>query len=230
MLKGIIFDMDGVLINSEPVHYEIWKITMKQRNIDLSYDIFKPCIGSTVGFLMKILHEAYGIDINDRKLMEEHDIVKKRIMEERGYPLIEGVPELLKRLHGAGYKIGIASSSPEPYIREVVQTLGIHEYFQVICSGEDVSHPKPAPDVFLKAAEMLELLPEECIVVEDSTNGCRAAKAAGICCVAYDNPDSGEQDLSTAEIVIEGYEEIDGSFMEKIYRRSRKEPVIIGET
>ncbi|BFL48412.1 HAD family hydrolase [Lactonifactor longoviformis] len=230
MLKGIIFDMDGVLINSEPVHYEIWKMTMKERKVDLSYEIYKPCIGSTAGFLMNLLSEAYGVDKDDRKLMEEHEAIKWKVMKERGYPLIEGVPELLGRLKQAGYRLAIASSSPEPYIRDVVRSLELEPYFHVICSGESVRNPKPAPDIFLRTAKLLGLSPDECIVVEDSTNGCRAAKAAGICCVGYYNPDSGEQDLSTAEIIVEGYEEIDGGFMEKVYRRSRKEPVVIGET
>ena len=78
-------------------------------------------------------------------------------MKERGYPLIEGVPELLGRLKQAGYRLAIASSSPEPYIRDVVRSLELEPYFHVICSGESVRNPKPAPDIFLRTAKLLGL-------------------------------------------------------------------------
>ena len=93
-------------------------------------------------------------------------------------------------------------------------------------SGEQVKNPKPAPDVFLETAKQMGLDPEECLILEDSANGCRAAKAAGIVCIAYFNPDSGKQDLSSADMVIEGYEEIDTAFLEKVYCHGRHLPAV----
>ena len=230
MLKGIIFDMDGVLINSEPVHYRVWKQALAARGIELDYEIYKPCIGSTNGFLMDILHDNYGISREDRELVKSMQQIKEKVIEEEGFPMIEGVPELLKRLKDRGYRLAIASSSPIAYIRQVVTSLGIDGYFDILVSGEQVKNPKPAPDVFLEAASRMGLTAKECLILEDSGNGCRAAKAAGIVCVAYFNPDSGKQDLSPADMVIEGYEEIDGSFLEKVYCHGRHLPAVVCET
>jgi beta-phosphoglucomutase-like phosphatase (HAD superfamily) len=86
MLKGIIFDMDGVLINSEPFHYRIWKETLRRRGIQIEYEVYKACIGSTVGFLMKLLHEHYGVSLQDTALVEEMREIKEEMMAKEGYP------------------------------------------------------------------------------------------------------------------------------------------------
>ncbi len=222
--------MDGVLINSEPVHYRVWKQALAARGIELDHEIYKPCIGSTNGFLMDILHDNYGISRDDKELVETMEQIKKKVIAEEGFPIIKGVPQLLGRLKDSGYRLAIASSSPPAYIRQVVTSLGIDGYFELLVSGEQVKNPKPAPDVFLEAARQMKLDPEECLILEDSSNGCRAAKAAGMVCCAYFNPDSGKQDLSPADVVIEGYEEIDGAFLEKVYCHGRHLPALVCET
>ncbi|MGI6094530.1 MAG: HAD-IA family hydrolase [Lachnospiraceae bacterium] len=229
MLKAVIFDMDGTLINSEPFHFEAWKLAMAKRGLTLEYDKYKSCIGSTIEYLMGLFHKYYGIDREDTSVRDDMMAIKKQLILERGYvPLIPGVYELLKRLYEAGYLLAVASSSPEAYIKEVVHAHGIEQYFTLLCSGESVKDPKPAPDVFLKAARELGVDPEECLVVEDSMNGCKAAKAADMACIGFYNPDSGEQDLSTAVIVVEGFEEVDAAFAEHAYCRYRGLPVTIG--
>ena len=231
MLKGIIFDMDGVLINSEPFHYQVWKEALKKRGINLDYEIYKPCIGSTVQVLMQILHEHYGVDEKDDSLPLEVKNLKQEMIEKQGYPpLIPYVKDMLERFHEAGYQMAVASSSPQAYIENVTSYWGISPYFQVLVSGEHVEHSKPAPDIFLKTADILGLLPEECLVIEDSENGCRAAKAAGMTCMAYYNPDSGKQNLQTASVVVEGFEEIDAIFANKIYCHHHHLPALVCET
>lgn len=231
MLKGIIFDMDGVLINSEPFHYQVWKEALKKRGINLDYEIYKPCIGSTVQVLMQILHEHYGVDEKDDSLSLEVKNLKQEMIEKQGYPpLIPYVKDMLERFHEAGYHMAVASSSPQEYIENVTSYWGISPYFQVLVSGEHVEHPKPAPDIFLKTADILGLLPEECLVIEDSENGCRAAKAAGMTCMAYYNPDSGKQNLQTASVVVEGFEEIDAIFANKVYCHHHHLPALVCET
>lgn len=231
MLKGIIFDMDGVLINSEPFHYQVWKEALKKRGINLDYEIYKPCIGSTVQVLMQILHEHYGVDEKDDSLSLEVKNLKQEMIEKQGYPpLIPYVKDMLERFHEAGYHMAVASSSPQEYIENVTSYWGISPYFQVLVSGEHVEHPKPAPDIFLKTVDILGLLPEECLVIEDSENGCRAAKAAGMTCMAYYNPDSGKQNLQTASVVVEGFEEIDAIFANKVYCHHHHLPALVCET
>lgn len=231
MLKSIIFDMDGVLINSEPFHFEVWKETLRRRGICIDYEVYKACIGSSIGFLMQLLHDNYGTDINDTDLVHEMKDIKQELIEQKGYPpLIPYVKELLAGYAEKGYKIAVASSSPQDYIEKVTEYWDIRKYFDLLVSGEGVKKPKPAPDVFLKTSEILGLLPEECLVIEDSENGCKAAKAAGMVCMAYYNPDSGRQDLSTASMVLEGFEEIDAAFTEKVYCHHYHLPAQICET
>ena len=93
-----------------------------------------------------------------------------------------------------------------------------------------MAHPKPAPDVFLKAMEELGVQPEECVIVEDSCNGVRAAKAAGAACLGFYNPDSGNQDLSLADLVTEGFEEVDYTFVKRLHHRVHNLPVTIAQT
>lgn len=231
MLKGIIFDMDGVLINSEPFHYKIWEETLRRRGIRIEYEVYKPCIGSTIDFLMQILHDNYGVDLKDETLVAQMKEIKQEMIEAEGYPLlIPYVKDMLSRFYEAGYDLAVASSSPQYYIEQVTEYWGIRKYFRNLVSGESVANPKPAPDVFLKAAQILGYEPSECLVIEDSKNGCMAAKAAGITCMAYYNPDSGKQDLSTATMIVEGYEEIDAPFVEKVYCHSHHLPAMVCET
>ncbi len=84
--------MDGVLINSEPVHYRVWKQTLAARGIELDYEIYKPCIGSTNGFLMDILHDNYGISRDDEELVKTMKQIKEQVIKEEGFPMIEGYP------------------------------------------------------------------------------------------------------------------------------------------
>ena len=120
---------------------------------------------------------------------------KKEIVEKEGFPQCEGIREVLEKLHQEGYLLAVGSSSPEDVIRKVLKDLDLAQYFSAFISGENMTHPKPAPDTFLAAAEALLLDPSACMVVEDSTNGGKAAKAAGMSCVWFHNPDSGDQQI-----------------------------------
>ncbi len=222
MLKGIIFDMDGVLINTEPLHYQVWKKTFHDRGLEIEYDCYKGCIGSTVGYLLDLIRDNYGVDFHgDERLIDQQRKNKAVMIRGTGVPKISGVPEMLDRVHQGGFLMAVASSSPQIYINEAMDELGVTKYFTALCSGENVEHPKPAPDVFLKAARELGLAPEECLVVEDSTNGCKAARAAGMVCVGYRNPDSGDQNLEIAHAIIEDYVLVDAKLLQKIYDDAR---------
>lgn len=145
-------------------------------------------------------------------------------IETKGYEEIAGMKELIKDLYQNGMKLAIASAASEREIQKGVEGLGIASYFTKLVSGETVEHPKPAPDIFLKALGELELTVEECIIIEDSGNGVRAAKAAGVPVIGFCNLDSDNQDLSKADIVVEGFEEVDFDFVEKVYQRAYSIP------
>lgn len=200
MIKYILFDMDGVLINTEPLHYQIWKQVLNENNINLDYEVYKTCIGSTRAFLYDVIKKTCGIDFTENDAIGKrfHEI-KEEYIKTKGVPRIESVAETIRYLHDKGYHMAVASSSAPIYIEAHMEELGLTNFFEVLFSAENVKNPKPAPDVFLATAQQLNALPEECLVVEDSYNGIRAAKAAGMLCYGFMNPDSGEQDLSYAD-------------------------------
>ena len=107
-----------------------------------------------------------------------------------------------------GYKIGLGSSSVRPMVNNVLTRFGIIEYFDALTTGDEVEHSKPDPTIYLLAAKKLGVNPADCTVVEDAASGVKAAKAAGMQCIAVRNPNSGQQDLSLADKIIDKYEEI----------------------
>ncbi|WP_069998980.1 HAD family hydrolase [Cellulosilyticum sp. I15G10I2] len=222
MLKGIIFDMDGVLVNSEPMHYKAYCLALEKYNIVYPYEIYKNYIGSTQEKILEDIRSKNSSLCANEEFIKEYNTKKDFLIESDGFEVIPGIPALIRSLHAAGYQLAVASSSPYAYIIRVTKALGIYPYFHKIVSGADVPHPKPAPDVFFKAVEELELTPSECIIIEDSTNGVRAAQAAGIPCIGFYNPDSGDQNLKEAAIIIESFETLDAAFIEKVYQAHTK--------
>lgn len=219
-IKALIFDMDGVLINTEPMHYEMWKRAFANHGLEIEYDKYKGCIGSTHEFLMDLIWKNYGVDFRGNMAIRKEAMeIKKLMIREEGFPAMPGVSQMLQGLHDAGYLLAIASSSPVNYIEMAMQYLGVKDYFAVINSGENVQHSKPAPDIYLNTAEKLKVKPEQCVVLEDSTNGSLSATSAGMLCVGFYNPDSGEQDLSRTCVVIDDLKQYTGSFIQNLERK-----------
>lgn len=207
-IKAVLFDMDGVLINTESVHYRLWKEAFHNRGLDVSYEVYKGCIGTTDDYLMDLIWKNYGLDFRgDKKLFEERMAIEKQLPKKESFPEMPGVMDMLRKLHEAGFLLAVASSSPPVRIHEAMSYIGAKQYFSVLNSAENVAHSKPAPDVYLDTAEKLGVEPVECIVLEDSENGSIAAVSAGMICVGLDNPDSGDQNLERARVVIRSLQE-----------------------
>lgn len=225
MLKAVIFDMDGVLVDSEPLHYEVNRITMQEKfGVDLDYEYYKQYIGSTVMAMWNKIIKDFSIEgYTAEALFDLSEEVKERLVDEQGYPEVAGVVSFIKAI-SSKYKLAVASSSALVNIEKNVNKLGIAEDFDALVTGLSVANPKPAPDIFIKAAKELGVKPEECIVVEDSCNGTRAAKAAGMACIGFINPGSGEQDLSAADYLFEAFDNIDEGFIEMVYSHHFGEP------
>ena len=202
-IKAVLFDMDGVLVNTEPVHFRMWREAFRNRGLEVGYEVYKGCIGTTDGYLMDLIWDHYGRDFRgDKKLLEERMAIEERMPKEESFPEMPGVREMLQRLYEAGFLLAIASSSPVSRIEAAVDHIGVRQYFSLLNSGENVARSKPAPDIYLDTAEKLGVMPAECIVLEDSGNGSTAAVSAGMVCVGLDNPDSGNQNLEKAKVVI----------------------------
>ena len=230
MLKAVIFDMDGVMIDSEPLHARAAILALKQYNIDISIEYCSQFIGSTTLYMCQRMVSEFSLPITPEELLKANIDWKETLRSTEGYPAVPYVIDTIKDLSSHGLKLFIASSSPAADIEYVMSSLHISNYFVGYVSGMQFERPKPAPDIFLAAAKLLGITPEECIVIEDSTNGVNAAYAAGMTCIGFVNPNSGKQDLGKASYLIEGFDEIDYDFIRKVYHQEHWTPSDIVST
>ncbi|MDF2544104.1 MAG: HAD-superfamily hydrolase, subfamily variant 3 [Herbinix sp.] len=230
MLKAVIFDMDGVIIDSEPMHARANLLALQSYQVILPEHYCNRFIGSTTYYMYQTLIKEFHINASPEELLNEFNRMNDMILAKEGYTPIPDVIDLIQNLNQNGVRLAIASSSPLETIEDVLDSLHIREYFQTYVSGMQVPNPKPAPDIFLKAAEQLEVDPCECIVIEDSMNGVNAAYLAGIPSIGFINPNSGNQDLTKSAILVEGFDEVDYNFIHKVYQRANQLPVTIAIT
>lgn len=218
MLKAVIFDMDGVLVNTEPVYYKVIKEILNENGHDIDYKEYEKYIGMTNEYTWELLKKEYSINMDTNELIDNMMILKDVIIRRDGYELIDGIEILLENLKQNNIKIGLASSSPICDILDVTKSTNIYKYFDKLVSGESVENSKPSPDIFLKALQELGINSEECIVIEDSKNGVLAAKSANMKCIGFFNKDSGKQDLSSSDIIISSMIDMDYDFINKILK------------
>lgn len=227
MLKAVIFDMDGVIVDTEPMHARAAVLALKKFGVDATIEYVQQFIGSTIFHMSKVMINDFNIDATVQQLVDANNEMKAYLHKTEGHIVVPYITGLMQDLHNNGVKLIIASSSEAPAIEEVMEALRIKELFDGYVSGCSVSHPKPAPDIFLKAADILGVTPEECLVIEDSFNGVTAAKAAGMTCIGFANPNSGNQDLKKADMLVEGFEEVDYEFINSVYGYSHHVPSVI---
>jgi HAD superfamily hydrolase (TIGR01509 family) len=196
-LQAIIFDMDGVLVDSEPVHFEAMRLLMQEHGILFTHADDQNFYGCTDREVFRQLRRQFGLPMHEHDLAEAWIARVVELLPQRIVPL-PGVPDVLDRLRGAGIRLALASSSSPPIIRTTIAGLGLQEAFEAMVSGRDVAQGKPAPDIFLEAARQIGVAPSACLVVEDSYNGLRAALAAGIPCVVIPCGATTHQDFTGA--------------------------------
>lgn len=230
MLKAVIFDMDGVIIDSELLHIEATQKTLQYYTVTPSLEYLRQFVGTTVESMYRQIQNDFQItDSLENLLLRDSNYVNE-IYELRGMIPVPYVIPFIESLYNNGIRMVIASSSPRQRIEQVTKYFGIDSYFEAFISGCELERPKPAPDIFLKALDILSIKPNEALIIEDSKNGCLAAKAAHIACVGYINPNSGNQDLYSAYAAIESFSSIDTNYLKEVCLRANKEPVIIAKT
>lgn len=230
MLKAVIFDMDGVIIDSEPLHARANILALKKYGVDLTYDYVTQFIGNTILHMCETIRKDYGLEISAKSLSAESAHQIELLHAKEGYTPIPFVKELIQDLNRHGLKLAIASSSTMELIEKIVDQFELRPYFTKLISGLNVTHSKPAPDIFLKACDELGVTPDEAIIIEDSSNGVLAAVRAGIPVIGYVNTHSGNQDLSKGSILVEGFEEIDTQFIKRTYQHAHNLPADIVHT
>lgn len=211
MINAVIFDMDGVIIDSEPIHiqqnYEIFKEMGKELSKEVNYTL----IGTNSKFKWEKLKRIYDLPytVDDLIKLDRDFYFKHLVKTKDNLNPIEGVCELITNLSNNGLKLALASSSPVDVIKIVLEAFRIEKYFSEIVSGDFVKKSKPEPDIFIYAADKIKSDYKDCIVVEDSNNGIIAAKAAKMRTIGFKNPSSYNQDLSIADIVVNSFSELD---------------------
>jgi HAD superfamily hydrolase (TIGR01509 family) len=210
MLQTVIFDMDGVIVDTEPVHKYAYYQHFKLLEIDVSAEMFATFTGNSTKNVFEKIKDHFGIEDDiDNLVQKKRSLFNAAFDTKEDLFLLEGVENLIKQLHQNGIQLILASSSSKVTISRVFNRFNLHHYFSHIVSGEDFQQSKPNPAIFLEAVRLSNSKKENCIVIEDSTNGIKAAHAAGIFCVGYRSVNSKKQDYSLANIVIDNFEELD---------------------
>ena len=207
-MNYIIFDMDGVLLDSEPMHQEIIYEVFQLKGIPFDKAYIQTLTGmSAFPMWEKVKHDAQRSESVEELIKFHRDYFFKRLPEVK-VPLVPHVKDVLEKFKNEGKHLSLASSSGRKLIDIFTQQTNIAHYFEVIMSGEDVKYSKPNPEIFLKVAQWYGLPATQFTVIEDSTNGVKAAKSAGMQCVGFQNPLSGGQDLSQADLLIHSMQEL----------------------
>ncbi|MGN0401616.1 MAG: HAD family hydrolase [Acetatifactor sp.] len=212
-MKTVVFDMDGVLFDSERLCQDSWLVVAKESGLPGMEEIFPRCIGLNANDSRQVVLDAYGQDFDYEGFRQRASVWFWEFIEKNGLPVKTGVRELLNWLRDHKWTVGLASSTRRSSVEKCLESAGITEYFQEIITGDMVEHSKPLPDIYLLACRKLGKKPEESYAIEDSPNGIRSAHAAGMHPLMVPDmiaPDEEMRNLS--ERVFENLYEIIGYF------------------
>lgn len=215
-LQGVIFDMDGVLADTERLHGVAQESMLREWKVDLPA---RECSRRFAGMPEK---DIWPIVFAEAKLPcpPIEDLMRKKVetmleLLREHIPPIPGARDVVSRVRALNLKTAVASSSDPALIERILMGLELHVDIESITAGREVKHGKPAPDIFLLAAKKLDTPPEHCLVIEDAHAGVRAAKAAGMTCIGYKAKES-RQDLSEADIIVSSMDEITKELLESL--------------
>lgn len=208
MIEAVIFDLDGVLVDSEQAWASAREQLVREHGGAWRSDAVRAMMGMSSPEWSRYMHEQLGVTMAPEKIAGEVVRRLERVYRER-LPLIAGVREAVASLAGR-WRLGLASSANRPIIELVLELADMRALFAVTVSSEEVPCGKPAPDVYLEAARRLGIEPSRCAAVEDSTNGLRAAVAAGMLLIALPNHDFPPTDdaLQLADVILESLDEL----------------------
>ena len=200
-IAAVVLDFDGLILDTETPVFEAWRAAFRGLGQELSLDDWQHSLGTNGGFdPMARLLDLTGGAVDREAVLREVQEANRRACDAQ--PLLPGVETLLAEAQGLGLGRAVASSSSRAWVLGWLARHGIGERFQVVCGRDDVARVKPAPDLFLLAAERLGIAPAACLVFEDSPNGMRAARAAGMRCVAVPNALTRQLSLPDPDLVV----------------------------
>ena len=208
--------MDGVIIDSEPLHFEVEIELLEKLGGKMDKEAHQLFVGTTDYKMWSTLKEQFNLKPPVEDIIEmKKDMFISRIDE---IELMPNFMSLMLSLYNAGYPLAIASSNNRKVVDRIVEKFDLGVYIKFTISGDDVSKGKPHPEVFLTAAKKMSLVPKNCLVIEDATNGVKAAKASGMKCVGLDSIPASGQDLSQADLVINNLAKLNLNIIEDMLK------------
>ncbi len=181
MITSVIFDMDGLLFDTEVIYFECYKKAAREWGLDFTFELFKACIGISREEAAKFMQQYFGKEVNPSQIHSRtYELVEEYLQKGGPIPFRPGAKEAVKFFYERGLKIGLASSNMRKWAEFYLKQKGIFDYFSAITTCEDVTHLKPNPEVYLKTAQKLQTPPTLCLAFDDSAPGATAAIAAGM--------------------------------------------------
>ncbi len=195
--------MDGVILDSEPIYYQIETELFRNLGITISDEEYHTFVGLSMMEMWRKIKNNHNLKGKIENLVESNNKVVCQYFSNlenlHPTPFLE---QFMQNLLEKNIKLAVDSSSSKKLINIILEKLKLKKYFEICVSGNEIKNGKPAPDIFLHTANLLKVKPEECLVIEDSTNGVKAAKSACMGCIGFQNLNSGNQDLSAADMII----------------------------
>ncbi|MBI3956470.1 MAG: HAD family phosphatase [Candidatus Kerfeldbacteria bacterium] len=215
--RAIIFDLDGVLVESELLWEMADRVFANRHTVTLTNELIRSFKGRRQPDIIEEYRRATGLTGETADLVQERSEIVKTILSSNA-KMVPGAREFLEllRLSYADVPLAVASSSPHDVIDHELRLFALRDFFRVTVSGEDVPDGKPAPDIYLHTASLLGVVAEECLVIEDSASGVDAAKAAGMTCVALEKPYVTAAESNRADRVIAGFHELTPEMLEAL--------------
>jgi len=218
MIRAVIFDMDGVLIESEDLWAEADRQFAKRHGVNVTDEFLARFKGRRQRDILEEYRREFALAGDTTELLQERIDLVLKILEQRA-TLVPGSTDLLAALRynqTAPLRTAVASSSPSEIIEFVMEKFDLWDSFELMVSGDDVEHGKPAPEIYLHVAELLKVKPMECLVVEDSISGILAGKAAGMHTIALAKPYVKPEDSAKADQVIQSLAELTPALISKL--------------
>lgn len=209
-IKAVIYDVDGTMVNSEPLHIEAWESALRGFDhslLDLSEEFRATMAGKKPIVIADGMVSQLHLPVEPSVFLD----TKSSIFLEKVTTELEGMPgviESVNRLKNDGFVLAIGTSLDRDYINLVLARLGLESSFKVIVTGDQIKNGKPHPETYLAVSNQLGIVPNECVVLEDATSGIKSAKAAGAWCVAVENKNAVPQDTSEADVVVYSLNEV----------------------